>query len=419
MNKKTILLSLALCWQSQAATAGEVEVLHYWTSGGEAAAIDVLKDLVKKRGHTWRDFVVPGGGGESANAELKKRVIQGEPPASAMVKGPDIERWARLGFLQNLDELAKKQHWDEKLPPVIADVAKFRGHYVSTPVNVHRVNWMWINKRILDDVGVAVPTTWEEFEAAAKKIQAKGYPVIAHGDQSWQDATVFESVALAVGGEEFYRLAFVENDYGVIKSDTMTKVLAQFRRLQPYFKTDLKSQDWNVATQAVINGQAAFQFMGDWAKGEFEKAGQKAGKDFVCAPMPGTSNQFLYNIDTLVMFQLKSADAQAAQQDLADAIMSETFQNVFNLKKGSIPARMDVSLDQFDDCARLSRADFLAAEKSGGLLPSIAHGMATTARVQEEFYAVLHEFLHDPGMSPEKATVTLAKRMRYGSYAIN
>ncbi len=417
MNKFVTILLLAC--QPCLVSAGELEVLHYWTSGGEAEALNVLKSMMSKKGHVWKDFIVVGGGGESANAELRQRVVQGEPPTSAMVKGPDIQRWARLGFLQDLDQLAQRQKWDDKLPAVIAEVTRFHGQYVSTPVNIHRTNWMWINKRILDEVGAKVPATWEEFEQVAKKIKARGYAVVAHGDQAWQDATVFESIALAIGGTEFYRKAFVENEYPVIKSETMTKVFAQFRRVQPYFKTDLPSQDWNVATDAVIRGEAAFQFMGDWAKGEFEKAGLKAGRDFICAAMPGTHNQFLYNVDTLAMFKLSEKSDQAAQQDLASAIMSAEFQEVFNLKKGSIPARMDVDLSKFDDCARQSRKEFHTAEQNGALLPSIAHGMATTARVQEEFYSALHDFLHSPEMNNQKAMVTLAKRMRYGSYAIN
>ncbi|WP_020410177.1 ABC transporter substrate-binding protein [Hahella ganghwensis] len=413
------ILVLILVWQSLPVYAGELEVLHYWTSGGEAEALNVLKSMMKEKGHVWQDFVVVGGGGESANAELRQRVIQGLPPASAMVKGPDIHRWARLGFLQELDKLAAWQNWDDNLPDVIADVTRFDGQYVSTPVNIHRTNWMWINKKILDEVGAEVPSTWDEFEQVAKKIQARGYAVIAHGDQAWQDATIFESVALAVGGPEFYRRAFVENEYAVIKSETMMKVFAQFRRLKPYLKTDLSKPDWNIATEAVIKGEAAFQFMGDWAKGEFEKAGLKAGEDFICAAMPGTRNQFLYNVDTLAMFKLSDKADRKAQEDLASAIMSEEFQEVFNLKKGSIPARTDVDLSKFDECARLSRKEFHIAEQKGALLPSIAHGMATTARVQEEFYGALHDFMHAPEMNDRKAMVTLAKRMRYGSYAIN
>jgi glucose/mannose transport system substrate-binding protein len=38
----------------------------------------------------------------------------------------------------------------------------------------------------------------------------------------------------------------------------------------------------------VIEGKGGMQMMGDWAKGEFLKAGKKPGTDFVCVRFPGT-----------------------------------------------------------------------------------------------------------------------------------
>ena len=55
-----------------AAHAGEVEVLHYWTSGGEAKSAAELKKMMQAKGHTWRDFAVAGGGGDSAMTVLDR-----------------------------------------------------------------------------------------------------------------------------------------------------------------------------------------------------------------------------------------------------------------------------------------------------------------------------------------------------------
>jgi len=394
--------------------AGEVEVLHYWTSGGEAAAISVLKDLVGDAGHQWKDFAVTGGGGGNANEILRQRVLKGDAPASAQIKGLDIKRWARLGFLQNLDNLAVQERWDSVLPEVVANTMKHQGHYVSTPVNVHRTNWMWINKSILDEVGGKVPQTWQEFESIAKKIQARGYTVVAHGKQSWQDATVFESVALAVGGSDFYREAFVNHNSKAMKGETMSKVFDQYRRLKPFFADNLANDDWNTATAEVINGRAAFQFMGDWAKGEFTAAGKQPNVDYICAPMPGTNGKFLFNIDSLAMFRLSDPQKKAAQQDLVKEIMGETFQVAFNLNKGSIPARTDIRLDRFDQCAKDSMTQFISAAESGDLVPSIAHGMATTSQVQSEFYQVIYDFFNGKEVTSRTAARTLSKKIRYG-----
>ncbi len=61
-----VAAAASLLCASLAAHAGEVEVLHYWTSGGEAKAASALKATLQAKGHTWKDFAVAGGGGDSA-----------------------------------------------------------------------------------------------------------------------------------------------------------------------------------------------------------------------------------------------------------------------------------------------------------------------------------------------------------------
>ncbi len=169
-----------------AAVAGEVEVLHYWTSGGEAKSAAELKKIMQSKGHTWRDFAVAGGGGDSAMTVLKSRVVSGNPPSAAQVKGPAIQDWASEGVLANMDALAKAEKWDESLPKVVADVMKYKGNYVAAPVNVHRVNWLWGSADALKKAGVAaMPRTWDEFFAAADKLKAAGLVAVAHGGQNW------------------------------------------------------------------------------------------------------------------------------------------------------------------------------------------------------------------------------------------
>ncbi|MGZ5786459.1 MAG: ABC transporter substrate-binding protein, partial [Ramlibacter sp.] len=194
MNKiRVTVVAAVAALACAAAAAGEVEVLHYWTSGGEAKSLDVLKRAIEARGHRWKDFAVAGGGGDSAMSVLKSRVLAGNPPAAAQIKGPTIQEWAQLGVLANLDTLAQFERWDSLLPKVVADAMKYHGTYVAAPVNVHRVNWIWANPEVLRRAGVTeVPRTWEEFFPAAERIAAAGFIPLAHGGQNWQDFTVFE-----------------------------------------------------------------------------------------------------------------------------------------------------------------------------------------------------------------------------------
>ena len=54
-------------------------MLHWWTSGGEAKSVASLKSSLEKKGVTWKDFAVAGGGGENAMTVLKSRAVSGNP----------------------------------------------------------------------------------------------------------------------------------------------------------------------------------------------------------------------------------------------------------------------------------------------------------------------------------------------------
>ncbi|MEZ8022322.1 ABC transporter substrate-binding protein [Vibrio sp. 10N.222.51.C8] len=412
MKINKTLLTLSLLAASTFSQAGEVEVLHWWTAGGEAKSAAVLKEMIEEQGHTWKDFAVAGGGGESAMTVLKTRAVSGNPPSAAQIKGHDIQEWGGLGFLTSLDATAKQEKWDELLPEVVTKVMKWDGEYVAVPVNVHRVNWLWANPVVLEKSGVTVPTTLDEFFVAADKIKAAGFIPLAHGGQPWQDATVFEAVALDVLGSEDYNKAFVDLDMDVLSGDKMVEVFTKFKKMRDYIDSNSPGRDWNVATSMVINGEAAMQIMGDWAKGEFTAAGKVPGKDYICAPAPGTDGQFTFNIDSFAFFELSDKENQKAQQDLAKTILTKDFQEVFNLNKGSIPVRLDMDMSKFDQCALDSMATFKASAKSGDLVPSMAHGLATTSYAQGAIYDVVTNFFNEKDADPKQAAAKLAKAVK-------
>ncbi len=410
MNNSLVTTLFGACAlvASSSLLAGEVEVLHWWTSGGEAKSVAELKKILESKGDTWKDFAVAGGGGETAMTVLKSRVVSGQPPTAAQVKGPGIQEWAGEGVLANLDDTAKAGNWDALLPPVVSQVMKYKGHYVAVPVNVHRVNWMWVNPEVFKKAGAKPPTNWEEFALAADKIQKAGFVAVAHGGQPWQDATLFESIALGIGGAEWYHKAFVELDPKALNSATMEKSFATLRTVQKYIDKDAANRDWNLATAMVINGKAGMQFMGDWAKGEFSAAGKVPGKDYLCMAAPGTKGAFTFNIDSFIMFQQKDPGAKTAQAHLAAAIMEPQFQEVFNLNKGSIPVRLGMNLDKFDQCAKDSAMEFTASAKSNKLVPSWAHEMAMPPANKGAMFDVIASFMSNPSMTPKAAAEKMA-----------
>ena len=418
-NRLALVISLAslLPLNAYAAdTQGSVEVVHWWTSGGEAKAVDVLKKLIEKDGYTWQDSAVAGGGGAAAMTVLKTRAVSGNPPSAAQIKGPDIQDWAALGLLTNVDEVAKSNNWDKLLPKTVSDTMKFDGHYVAVPVNIHRVNWLWINPQAFKKAGIdKAPTTLDELYAAGDKLKAAGFIPLAHGGQPWQDSTVFEDMVLSIMGPQGYKKVFVENDEATLTGPQMTDVFTQLKKLQGYMDPDGSGQDWNLEAAKVINGKAGMQIMGDWAKSEWTAAGKKAGTDYECVPFPGTQGSFTYNIDSLAMFKLaKKNDTpgnNAARDDLAKVALEPEFQYVFNQNKGSIPVRNDLDMSTFDSCAQASAKDFAAAGEKGQL-PSMAHNMATSLAVQGAIFDVVTNFMSDKNADPAKAGKQLASAIK-------
>ena len=399
------LISLGCSVAAQA--QGTVEVLHWWTSGGEAKAVGELKKSFEDAGGTWIDSPIAGGGGDAAMTALRARVVAGNPPTAVQLKGPGIQEWAREGALNDVDAVAQEENWDSVLPPVLAKIMKYEGEYVAAPVNIHRVDWIWANPDVLEKAGVEeMPTTWGEFNAASEKVQAAGLIALAHGGQPWQDATLFEDVVLGVGGPDFYRKALVDLDQEALTGATMVASFDQLRTLRGFVDPNFSGRDWNLATAMVMRGEAAFQIMGDWAKGEFLAAGKVPGEDFLCAPTPGEG--FVLNSDSFTFFKVAGEENLVGQKKLASLIMSPGFQKTFNLAKGSIPARTDVPLDDFDTCAKRSHADLVAAIESDSLVPSMAHEMAIPRSVRGEFLDLVTEFFNSD-MSSEDAAKRLGE----------
>lgn len=388
-TKTAIALALSVTAGSAYADGdGGVEVLHWWTSGGEAAALNVLKQDLEGQGIGWTDMPVAGGGGEQAMTVLRARVTAGNAPTAVQGLGFDILDWADQGSLANLNDVAAAEGWDDVIPAALQQFAKVNGAWVSAPVNVHSTNWVWANKAVLDANGIAMPETWDDFVAAMDTLSAAGITPIAHGGQAWQEATVFDGVAMSVLGPDGYKAAFIDLDADVLGGSGMKEAFDRMAVIRANVDDNFSGRDWNLATAMVINGDAGFQMMGDWAKGEFLNAGKVPGDDFLCFRFPGTSEQVTFNADQFMMFDQGGA-VSPEQAALATAILSPSFQSAFNVVKGSVPARTDVSDEAFDACGKKGMADLAAAASSGNLFGSMAHGHANPASIKNAIYDVI------------------------------
>ncbi len=413
MQVRTMLMASAIALSATAFSGAasaedvkEVQMLHWWTSGGEAAALKVLKDDLAKRGYAWKDVPVAGGGGEAAMTALKAMVAAGNPPTASQILGYFAIDYAEAGKLGNLNSLAEKEGWAKVVPTALQKFTTTNGTWDAVPINIHSVNWMWLNKAVMDRIGGTEPKSFDEFIALLDKAKAAGVIPLALGGQPWQEATLFDSVVDSTGGTDFYKKAFIDLDASALQSDTMKKAFDNLARLRAYVDPNYVGRDWNLATAMVIKGDALAQVMGDWAKGEFRAANKEAGKDFLCYRFPGTDGTVIYNTDMFAMFDVP-ADRRAAQLALADATMSIPVQSAFNIVKGSVPARIDVPDTGFDECGKKGIADVRAANSKGTFVGSLAQNYAQPPAVAGAYDDVVTKFFHGEIKSSDDAVKAL------------
>jgi glucose/mannose transport system substrate-binding protein len=392
MTKRNLLVGAGLAALFAVGVAraqpAAVEVIHWWTSGGEAAGLNVLKQELQKQGVAWKDAPVAGGGGAGAMTTLRARITAGSPPDASQMLGYAVQDWAEQGVLADLTPIAAKGGWDAAIPKPLWPFSKFEGKWIAAPVNFHSTNWIWVNKANFEKLGIKPPASFDEFTAMLDKAKAAGMIPIAHGGQAWQDATIFDSIVLTTGGPDFYKKSMIDLDPGALTSPTMHTVFERMAKLRTYVDPNFSGRDWNLATAMVVKGDALLQIMGDWAKGEFVNAKKEPGTDFLCFRFPGTQGIVTFNTDQFVFFK-HGAALTPGQDKMASDIEDKGFQSAFNVLKGSVPARTDVPDAAFDACGKKGIADLKDAYAHGTLLGSMAHGHANRPAVQNAMYDVI------------------------------
>ena len=330
----------------------DLEVTHWWTSGGEAAAVAELAKAFNKTGNHWVDGAIAGSG-DTARPIMVSRITGGDPMGATQFNhGRQAEELVQAGVMRDFTDLAAKEGWKDFIKPLsLLEGCTVNGKIYCVPVNIHSRQWMWLSNKAFADAGVPVPKNWDEFVAAAPALEKAGKVPLAQGQQSWQTSFTFDVLMVAIAGPDAYLKVFKDKDKVFAAGPEIAKVFAAADQAR---KMAAKStvQDWNAATSMVIKGEAGGQIMGDWAQGEFQVAGQVAGKDYTCLPGLGVHEVIQTGGDAFYFPKLKDEKKSKAQEVLASVMLSKETQVAFNLKKGSLPVRGDVDMSATNDCMK-------------------------------------------------------------------
>jgi glucose/mannose transport system substrate-binding protein len=351
------MLGAGLCALAMGAQAGpRAEVIHWWTSGGESAAVRQVALAYQAAGGTWVDTAIAGG--DQSRAVTVNRIIGGNPPTAAQFNtSKQFLDIIDEDLLANVDDIARRDDWAHRLPAPIIDVIRVRGHWYAVPINIHMQTWLWYSKRAFARAGIArEPQSMDELFADLDKLKAAGLIPLAHGGQSWQETVLFSMVLANLGGRELYLRVIRDRDQVAIASNEFRRVLLAFKRFQSYVDPASPGRGWNDATALVIQGRAGVQVMGDWAKGEFTAAGQQPGRDFGCMAGLRPDSPYLIQGDVFVFPKTGEAASLRAQKLVAEVADRPDVQLAFNRLKGSIPVRLDADVSGLDECARKGMA---------------------------------------------------------------
>jgi glucose/mannose transport system substrate-binding protein len=378
---------------SQSDQAGSVEVFSWWTGGGEAAGLEAMIEVFNAQ-YPDIEFInsaVAGGAGTNARAVLATRLQADDPPDSWQGHAGQelIGTYVAANQLEPLNFLYEEQGWLAVMPETLIPLISQDGDIYSVPVNIHRANMMWHNPNVLSENGVEVPTTLDEWFAAMDTLQEAGMDApLALGEQ-WTVMHLMETVLLSSLGPDAYNGLW--DGSTAWDSAEVTTALEDFDRALGYTNSDASALSWQDASQLVLDGDAAFNVMGDWAEGFFREVGMEPNVDYGWSPVPGSGGVFQFLSDSFVL-PVGAPDREAAISWLTIAGSLEG-QDAFNPVKGSIPARTDGDRGLYGEYLLSAMDDW----SSDTVVGSLTHGVVANDSWKSEIDTALGLFLttHD------------------------
>ena len=367
----------------------EVEVFTWWAEGSEKEGLDALVNVFADQ-HTDFDFVngaVAGGAGSDAKNVLASRLQTNDPPATFQAHaGAELTDYIDQGQIEGLSSMYEEKGWNELFPEGLLERLEQDGEIYSVPSNIHRANVVWANSAVLEEAGLDPKATYsslDEWFTALDKVEAKGKIALSIATD-WTQVHLLETVLLAdLGAEAYNGLWDGTTDWAGAE---VTSALEDYAKLMSYTNSDRQSLDWPDATQLVIDGQAAFNVMGDWAEAAFATQDKKFDSDYVTFPVPGTDGVFDFLADSFTM--PVGGPNPAGTEAWLDTIASAEGQEAFNKAKGSIPANLEAKTDDFGPYQQTAIESWTNDE----IVSSLAHGAAASVSWLTDVTAAVSKF---------------------------
>ncbi len=371
------------------------EIVHWWYRGGDAAAVKVLIDEFERRGGKWINSVEADYVG--VREQVISRLARGYPPTAMQWNGGlETHQLAELGFLNQVKALGLGHDWPNTIAKPVLDLVQSQQDFVGVPVNVHGENWMWHNPGVLSQLGLALPTTFDELLKMAPAIEAAGITPILVSEQIWQRRIFFNSVLLAVAGADIYTRLYRDLDASILDSKDFHNALNVYSKLVSFARPAKKGNAWNDQARALADGEGAFHFMGDWAKSELLLYNKELNVDFDCSLAPGSEDHYIFLIDVFIFGRVIDPQEIAVQKKLARMLLEPELQRRFNAVKGSVSPRLDTDLATLDKCSKIAAHQIARPDALQPAMSNVGDG-----EFQSDFETAISTLFDKPAMSAQ------------------
>lgn len=385
---------------------GEFEFFSWWTGGGDSEGKEALLELYQENYPDVEviDAAVAGGAGTNAQAVLASRLGSGDPPDSYQRHaGLELLSDIQDNFVEDISWLYEEEGWMDAYPDALLDQITVDGGIYSVPVNIHRSNLIWWNPDVLEEAGIdGPPGSWDEFLTQAEELEAADKIAITVGPL-WTQEHLLENVLLGELGPETYSGLWTgETDW---ESQEVIDALDMFTQVLEHSNIDQGAADWQPAIDPIVDGDAAYNVMGDWAWAYFETVqGLTYQEGYGVTESPGSEGVFNWLSDSFTLpVDAPHRDNALRWLQLAG---SQEGQDTFNPVKGSIPARTDPDESLYTGYFEQPLQDWNddGVDKVG----SLAHGTVADNAWKAEIDSALQEFTASGDSAAFASAVTQA-----------
>lgn len=397
MKKFAVMAAMAVAFMgSTAVQAADLEVTHWWTSAGEAAAVaEFARVFEETTGNKWVDSALAGSG-TGANPVIISRILGGDPMgATQMNTGRDAEELIQAGLMRDLTDIATELKIEDfYVDKTLLEPCTYDGKIYCFPVNIHSWDWLWLSTAAYEKIGTPVPKDWNEYVASWPKLQEAG--ILPFGlATGWPISGVPGVLMAGLGGSDLVLAINRDKSADAVRGPEFRKVAEAMDALRQVISPDMMVPSFGDVGNQILAGEVAGNIHGDWLQGDLQVAGGVPGQDYECLPGLGLGDQLTGGGDAFYFPVLPEGTDPAviqAQTDLAKLLIGPEAQLAFNLKKGSMPIRLDVDLSKANPC--MQKALKLLGN---GLLPS--GDFALSSDTQQQLQDLSIEFLDDDNIT--------------------